>query len=217
MPKIKLLLFLFLFASVSCMIGRAQAFSEKERYKARMQIAKKEYDAALVSYDALIQANPHDTQAYLFRAYVYLHKKDTLRALTDYHKAAEIAPNGRLRVMAHHNIGYVRQQQARQAKEIVVKQRYLKQAIGHYQTALRQMPNDETTRYNLVACQHELKRCQSSSNFADNKTSPKSSPSALSKQRQQQEILQRAKTAEQQVRKKLARQRVKIEVRGNNW
>ncbi len=60
------------------------------------------------------------------------------------------------RSMAFHNLGVMHQIRANQSGEDQQKYQQLQQAIEYYKQALRNNPQDDEARYNLVLCQRQL-------------------------------------------------------------
>ncbi|MBR2235599.1 MAG: hypothetical protein IJ892_11165 [Prevotella sp.] len=60
------------------------------------------------------------------------------------------------RSMAYHNVGVMHQIRANQSGDDQQKYQQLQQAIEAYKQALRNNPNDDEARYNLVLCQRQL-------------------------------------------------------------
>lgn len=99
------------------------------------------------AYRQALKENPRNARAAFNLGDVYLSNKDAQNALKYYSSAAKLEKSKVVRAMAYHNMGYIHQ----------VSKNY-DRAIGYYKEALRNNPEDNDTRYNLVLCQKQKKQ-----------------------------------------------------------
>ncbi len=106
--------------------------------------------------------------------------KSTPKELADsmvgiFQKAIEAERNPKRKSMGYHNIGVIYQGQ-----------KNFQKAIDFYKNALRNNPNDDETRYNLVLCQRQLKN-QPQQNQDNNKNNEQQDKQKQDQQKQDQQ------------------------------
>jgi len=100
-----------------------------------------------VQYRKALTANPSNTQAmYNLGCALLAQNKDSL-AMEMFQSAAKAETSKQRRAMSYHNMGVIYQRQQQYGP-----------AIEMYKQALRLMPHDNETRYNLVLCQRQKKQ-----------------------------------------------------------
>ncbi len=100
-----------------------------------------------VQYRKALTVNPSNTQAmYNLGCALLAQNKDSL-AMEMFQSAAKAETSKQRRAMSYHNMGVIYQRQQQYGP-----------AIEMYKQALRLMPHDNETRYNLVLCQRQKKQ-----------------------------------------------------------
>jgi len=129
-----------------------QAMAQTDRQfirKGNRLFRKGDYSNALLQYQKALSANENNTTAiYNLGCAALMSGNDSL-AVKQFETAGKAETNKLRRAQAYHNIGVVMQSH----------QQY-DQAIEAYKEALRNNPNDNETRYNLVLCKRQQKQNQ---------------------------------------------------------
>jgi len=179
---------------LSCSCVKAQ---EQENLQARKYIrqgnrqfrANKRKDAQITFMKA-VDADKNNPRAKynLATAMFPLEWKTTTKEMGDsmvnfFQKAVEIEQNPLRKSMGYHNIGVIYQAQ-----------KDFQKAIDAYKNALRNNPNDDETRYNLVLCQRQLKnQPQQNQNQDKNKEQDQNQQDKQKQEQQKQEQKQQEK------------------------
>lgn len=179
--------------------------------------AGRNYQTAKSYYKKALEADPNNANALYNLGNVNMAlQKDT--ALTYFDKARQISANPFLRAKAAHNQGVICQAKALTAEKEKVA--LLKQAINYYKNSLRDDPNSDATRYNLALCQKQLK--DSNSNKNSPQKSPQNQPQEKKekkeeeKQQQQNSMVNYARQAEQNTRRKMQKNATRRSLE-KNW
>lgn len=139
-----------------CLIGilfctflsiKAQTSEWINLHKGNVAFKSGDMATAEKAYRQVLKENPRNARAAFNLGDVYLSNKDAQNALKYYSSAAKLEKSKVVRAMAYHNMGYIHQ----------VSKNY-DRAIGYYKEALRNNPEDNDTRYNLVLCQKQKKQ-----------------------------------------------------------
>lgn len=101
------------------------------------------------------------------------------------------------RAMAYHNIGVMHHINANQNSS-QVKYQELRQAIDAYKQALRNNPNDDEARYNLVLCMRQLPKDGENNNNDDNNNQDNQDNQEQQQQQQQQQEEQQQEQQQQE-------------------
>lgn len=160
------------------------------------QYRNNKHHDAQISYFKAVNADSTDARALynlatsMFPEPWKMVKKEQVDTMTQtLMKAAELEKNPFRKAQAYHNTGVLYQN----AKEF-------KMAIEAYKEALRNNPNDDETRYNLVLCQRQLKNeDQNGGNSGqDNQQEDKQKQDEQKQQQQQNEQQKQQEQKEQQ-------------------
>lgn len=148
---------------------QAQSVKDVRRYVKRgnRMMHTGQRDKAYEQYKKAHQADSTNTQVNynlatsMFPNEWKLMKPDTIRdkEMASYFMQAgdnRMEDNPIRRSMAFHNYGVMHQVRANQSGDDQQKYQELQQAIEAYKQALRNNPNDDEARYNLVLCQRQL-------------------------------------------------------------
>lgn len=119
-----------------------------------------QYAEAEAEYLKAGKFNTKDARVRFNLGDVYLGQNNTEGAVKQFNAAVQSGQNKAVKAKAYHNLGYISQTSALQQADNQKKQEGLKDAIGHYQNALRNNPFDDGTRYNLALCKKLLKDSQ---------------------------------------------------------
>lgn len=172
------------------------------------------YQAAGAYYSKALKLNPNNPRALYNLGNVRMAQSAQAKdakgmlqmdsvAMSLYDKAIRFEKSRLIKSMAYHNKGVILQREAGMTGGFE-KQKLLQAAIEEYKNALRQNPNSESSRYNLVLCQKQLKRGGNGGGGNKNKNDQ-------SKQKQQQQnqqpLLNYTRQAEQQTRQKMNQSR----------
>ena len=104
---------------------------------------------AELKYRKALAANPRNPQAaYNLGCALLAQNKDSL-AMGMFRQSAQMETSRQRKAMSYHNMGVIMQRQQQYGE-----------AIELYKQALRLMPHDDETRYNLVLCQRQKKNEQ---------------------------------------------------------
>lgn len=105
------------------------------------------YPQAEVKYRKALDVNSHNPQAiYNLGCAIMKQGRDSV-AMEQFEKASKLETNKLRRAKSFHNMGVILQ-----------KQKNYKNAIEAYKNALRNNPNNNDTRYNLILCQKQLQQ-----------------------------------------------------------
>lgn len=143
------------------------------------------YAEAEAEYLKASQMKPKDSRINFNLGDVYLGQNNMEAAAKQFDHVIRNSTNKRIKAKAYHNLGYMQQTAALQQAEAGKKQQQLKEAIAHYQNALRNNPEDDGTRYNLALCKKLLKDSQQKDKENKDDKS-KSNPQDPSQQKQEQ-------------------------------
>lgn len=131
---------------------------------------------AEVAYRKALAANPNNPQAlYNLGCALQSQQKDSA-AVVQYEKAAKLEKSKLRKAMCYHNIGTILQ-----------KSQLYGDAIEAYKQALRNNPNDDETRYNLVLCQRLKKDDDKDKQNNQNKQNQDQNKDKQDQQKQQQD------------------------------
>lgn len=164
------------------------------------------YSTAEDYYRKAQEAAPKSARAAFNLGDAYLAQKNTKDALTQFGKAAEWEADPRIRSMAHHNIGCIHHQAKDYGK-----------AIDAYKSALRDNPRADDTRYNLALAlrqrqqqqqnqpnqQHKQNQQQDQQKKQQQQGQQQPPPPSQMRQNNVEQLLQLARQAEEQTRKKV--------------
>jgi Ca-activated chloride channel family protein len=106
-----------------------------------------QYDKAEVSYRKAIEKNPKNAQAQYNLGNALMAQKKDSAAVQQFQQAAQLETSPLRKAAAYHNMGVICQTH-----------KMFGEAIDAYKQALRQNPQDDETRYNLVLCQRQKKK-----------------------------------------------------------
>ena len=102
-----------------------------------------DYAKAEVSYRKAVEKNPKNPQAAFNLGNALMAQKKDSAAIQQFEQSARIETNPVRKSAAYHNMGVICQTH-----------KMYGEAIEAYKNALRNNPNDDETRYNLVLCKH---------------------------------------------------------------
>ena len=105
------------------------------------------YDKAEVSYRKAVEKNPKNPQAAYNLGNALMAQKKDSAAVQQFEQSTRIETNPLRKAAAYHNMGVICQTH-----------KMYGEAIEAYKNALRNKPNDDETRYNLVLCKHMKKK-----------------------------------------------------------
>lgn len=152
------------------------------------------YQAAQVNYLKAVEADKTDARAIynlstsMFPKEWKLIPDDQRNNMANYFfEAAKHESNPIRKAQAYHNMGVVFQGG-----------RNFQKAIEAYKEALRNNPNDDETRYNLVLCQRQLKNHPEDQNQNQNQNQNRNNQDNQQKQDQQEQQQQQQQQEEQQ-------------------
>lgn len=106
-----------------------------------------QYDKAEVSYRKAVEKNPKNPQAAYNLGNALMAQKKDSAAVQQFEQSTRIETNPMRKAAAYHNMGVICQTH-----------KMYDEAIEAYKNALRNNPNDDETRYNLVLCKHLKKK-----------------------------------------------------------
>ena len=106
-----------------------------------------QYDKAEVSYRKAVEKNPKNPQAAYNLGNALMAQKKDSAAVQQFEQSTRIETNPLRKAAAYHNMGVICQTH-----------KMYDEAIEAYKNALRNNPNDDETRYNLVLCKHLKKK-----------------------------------------------------------
>jgi Ca-activated chloride channel family protein len=106
-----------------------------------------QYDKAEVSYRKAVEKNPKNPQAAYNLGNALMAQKKDSAAVQQFEQSTRIETTPMRKAAAYHNMGVICQTH-----------KMYDEAIEAYKNALRNNPNDDETRYNLVLCKHLKKK-----------------------------------------------------------
>lgn len=143
------------------LVGGTNAVAQTDRNLIRQgnrAFKSQKWAAAETQYRKAISKNQKNPQAiYNLGCALLAQQKDSL-AMVQFGNAAQLESNIFRRSKSYHNMGVVMQNHREYA-----------QAIEYYKMALRCIPQDNETRYNLALCKKLLKNNQQNQNNKNNK------------------------------------------------
>lgn len=163
---------LFLFAAAAT--AGAQSSEWKLVHEGNRYFNQKKYNTARRYYEDALKINKNNPRALFNLGNTCLATGEDSSALAVYSQAIRNEDNARIRSLAYHNKGVVLQRRAGGAPDQVtaeqraeMQQELLKAAIREYQSALRENPENDAARYNMVLCQKQLRDSQNNKNQND--------------------------------------------------
>ncbi len=175
----------------------------------------KQYQTAANFYKKALTVNPSNERAIFNLGNVAFAQGNDSLAVSLYNEVAQKGKSSKVRATAAHNAGTVFQAQAGQATDPQAKQQFLRKAIESYKAALRQMPDNDGTRYNLVLCQKQLKDSEENNQQKQKQNQQQKQKQQKQNQQEQQNQQQKqnnqplinyVKKSEEQTRRKLQTQ-----------
>ena len=184
------------FSFLPCQADNRQA--RKLIRQGNSQYRNNKHHDAQISYFKAVNADSTDARALynlatsMFPEPWKMVKKEQVDTMTQtLMKAAELEQNPFRKAQAYHNTGVLYQN----AKDF-------KLAIEAYKEALRNNPNDDETRYNLVLCQRQLKNeGQDGGSGQDNQQDDKQKQEQKEQQKQDQQQQQQKQEQQEQQQK----------------
>lgn len=185
-------------------------------HKGNKLFERHQYQAAGAYYNKALKINPNNPRALYNLANVRMAQSAQAKdaksmvandsiAMMLYDKAIRFEKSKLIKSMAYHNKGVILQREAGMTGGFE-KQKLLRAAIDQYKNALRLNPNSESSRYNLVLCQKQLKKGGNGGGGSKNKSNEKKQQQQQQKQNQQP-LLNYTRQAEQQTRQKMNQNR----------
>lgn len=139
----------YIFLCIMMVIGGLNMMAQSDRNLIRSGnrlFREQNYAKAEVEYRKAISKNPNNAQAVYNLGNALMAQQKDSAAIEQFTKAGKMETSPVRRAKSYHNIGTICQ-----------KTRLYSEAIGAYQEALRDNPNDNETRYNLALCKRLLK------------------------------------------------------------
>lgn len=137
---------LVLFALMQISYVSAQSYRDYMRSGNRL-FRDSLYTKSEVDYRKVIELAPRFAQGYFNLGNALLWQQKPKDAMKEYEKAVKVETNKSRLATIYHNMGVILQSQKQYGP-----------AIECYKNALRNRPEDDGTRYNLVLCQYLLKK-----------------------------------------------------------
>jgi Ca-activated chloride channel family protein len=137
-------------ATVALLLVAVTASAQTDRQYIRegnKQFRLGQYDKAEVSYRKAVEKNPKNPQAAYNLGNALMAQKKDSAAVQQFEQSTRIETNPLRKAAAYHNMGVICQTH-----------KMYDEAIEAYKNALRNNPNDDETRYNLVLCKHLKKK-----------------------------------------------------------
>lgn len=220
-----LLLLAFSLASAPAASAQTDAF----RYvrQGNRAFMKDDFKGAEKAYLKALQTAPRNGRIRFNLGDTYMAEDNQNEALKQFAEAAKTESNKIVKAMSFHNMGYIHH-----------KNKDYDKAIDYYKEALRNNPNDEDTRYNLALAQKQKKdqqQQQKQQQQKQNSQQDKQNPEQDKKQQDQQQppeqqpdndqmsqestdqLLQLARQAENETRKKLQQAQPRQKSLIKNW
>ena len=138
----------YIFLCIMMVIGGLNMMAQSDRNLIRSGnrlFREQNYAKAEVEYRKAISKNPNNAQAVYNLGNALMAQQKDSAAIEQFTKAGKMETSPVRRAKSYHNIGTICQ-----------KTRLYSEAIGAYQEALRDNPNDNETRYNLALCKRLL-------------------------------------------------------------
>ena len=139
----------YIFLCMMMVIGGLNMMAQSDRNLIRngnRLFREQNYAKAEVEYRKAISNNPNNAQAVYNLGNALMAQQKDSAAIEQFTKAGKMETSPVRRAKSYHNIGTICQ-----------KTRLYSEAIGAYQEALRDNPNDNETRYNLALCKRLMK------------------------------------------------------------
>lgn len=203
----------------------ASAQTDAYRYvrQGNRAFMKDDFKGAEKAYLKALQAAPRNGRIRFNLGDTYMAEDNQQEALKQFAEASKSEPNKVVKAMAFHNMGYIHHKNKDYGK-----------AIDYYKEALRNNPNDEDTRYNLALAQKQKKDQQQQQQKQqqqkqDSQQDKQDSQQDKNRQDQQQpdndqmsqessdQLLQLARQAENETRKKLQQAQPRQKALIKNW
>lgn len=137
---------LVLFALTQILNVSAQSYRDYMRSGNRL-FRDSLYTKSEVDYRKVVELAPRFAQGYFNLGNALLWQQKPKEAMQEYEKAVKVETNKSRLATIYHNMGVILQSQKQYGP-----------AIECYKNALRNRPEDDGTRYNLVLCQYLLKK-----------------------------------------------------------
>ena len=137
-------------ATVALLFVALTASAQADRHYIRegnKQFRVGDYAKAEVSYRKAVEKNPKNPQAAYNLGNALMAQKKDSAAVQQFEQSAKMETNPLRKSAAYHNMGVICQTH-----------KMYGEAIEAYKNALRNNPNDDETRYNLVLCKHLKKK-----------------------------------------------------------
>ena len=137
-------------ATVALLFVALTASAQADRQYIRegnKQFRMGDYAKAEVSYRKAVEKNPKNPQAAYNLGNALMAQKKDSAAVQQFEQSAKMETNPLRKSAAYHNMGVICQTH-----------KMYGEAIEAYKNALRNNPNDDETRYNLVLCKHLKKK-----------------------------------------------------------
>ncbi len=131
------------------LLSSAATFAQNDRQYIRegnKAFRTGDYANAEVAYRKAVEKNPRNPQAIFNLGNALFAQKKDSAAVQQYEQAAKVETNPKRKAMSYHNIGVVCQSH-----------KMYGEAIEAYKEALRLVPGDDETRYNLELCKRQQK------------------------------------------------------------
>lgn len=168
---------------------------------------QRQYRTAQSNYSKALKLNPANTRAQYNLANSDMALGNDSAAVSGYNKVIGSDHSPLVRSMAAHNKGIIFQRQAGAETDQSKKQEKLKGAIAAYQQALRNNPASESSRYNMVLCQKQLRESKNNQNKKQQQQQQQQQKQKQQQQKQekqqQQPLMNYSKRAEEQTRRKI--------------
>lgn len=220
-------LLLLAFGFAAAPYASAQTDAYRHVRQGNRAFMKDDYKGAEKAYLQALQTAPRNGRIRFNLGDTYMAENNQQEALKQFAQAAKTEPNKTVKAMAFHNMGYIHH-----------KNKDYDQAISYYKEALRNNPNDEDTRYNLALAQkqkkdqqqqqdkkeqQDKKDQQDKKNQQDNKDQQDQQPPEQQPDNNQMsqentdQLLQLARQAENETRKKLHQAQPRQKALIKNW
>ena len=134
---------------LSILISLSSYSQEEKKFirKGNEQYKAKKYEEANASYKKALEKNKQASKADFNLGDALYKQKKYAEAIQQFEKFAEKTDDQKLKANAYHNIGNAQ----------LESQKY-KESIDAYKKALREIPNDDQTRYNLSYAKKKLQQ-----------------------------------------------------------
>ena len=176
-------------ATVALLFVALTASAQADRQYIRegnKQFRMGDYAKAEVSYRKAVEKNPKNPQATYNLGNALMAQKKDSAAVQQFEQSAKMETNPLRKSAAYHNMGVICQTH-----------KMYGEAIEAYKNALRNNPNDDETRYNLVLCKH-LKKKQDDKQNQQNKDDQNKKDDKKDDQKDQKQDKKDDKQQEQQ-------------------